>query len=1364
MSSWSGFCAILAPACSSRASCLRISFLVLLAWLGTFSNWTAAQSAELARTRLAGHMVEIPGAASVVAAKAGSADESLPITVTLRRTDPAGFEHYLSEVYNPASPQFRRFLTPAQVSDRFGPSVADYAEVRRYLAESGLAPVADSNNRMTLTVSATRSTIERALDITIKDYLLPATAARAERRFHANASDPALPADIAARIEAISGLSNLARPARTQSAVANSSGVQPQIALTRAFCKGFVSFAFWAAQKPTPDEFTKFCDSLGQSSGSNGAGSGSAGGSIISVPQGVIPPWTQIDGSGQTIGLVQFDTFNPVDVADYLALLGLPGTLLNNLSEVHVNGGASAGPDQAEVLLDIDFIMPVARGAQLIVYDAPFTGAGSFQAVFNRMLTDGVDIISNSWAYCEDQTTLADVQGINSILASAAASGVSVFNAAGDSGTTCLDGSANTISVPAGSPNATAVGGSSQALGPGDLFAGETWWNGSASTPRTGQGGYGFSRFFSRPAYQNGFNGTSMRSIPDVVANADPARGIQICQRTGGGCPGPYLFGGTSMAAPAWAAFMAQLNQAQGTNLGFLNPQIYPLSGSPAFHGPGELGSDFAHVGLGSPNVDGLHVALAGVTLGPASPLTSRFDAFIRSADMLQVEAAEGVSADGSTPLYVIVIIRDANGNTLAGKTVNLSANAGSQVMITPPGAVTNSANGAVTFTLKDSVIENLTLTAHIVNDGVTLNAPRPVSFVAPPAAAASIVAFPTSVPANGASTSTITVSLRDASNQPSPGKRVTLSQDGHSIVTGPTPPVTAANGEIVFTATNTFQETVTYTAVDNSDGDLPVPGTAVVTFSGSGSGSCAVPPSSAPGFDLTPFANGFAAYPFFYGNVNWGCRGATDAAFDANGNAYVLHFPTGSLYKFGPGGGSATTPLATGLGPTLGSPVFGRDGRLYATHGATTGNFFTGDIVELSTETGAILRVVASNLTCPGVLGTDPLSGDLFFDDVCFGAGSDNPSLFRLTDPGDTDPTRPTQVVVYATLPTAPNGAISFAPDGTIFVEVGYVDPAPAIVRVTGTNQPMPPVITTVAGISSFYWTLVGSSDPTGVAQSLIVLQASVSGTGADLNVVSIANPTEKTTIGHDIGTGTVGPDGCLYSATPDMVYKIAPVSGNCVFTSTNPSPGLDLEPRTLASHPAQGTVQMLSARFRNLAVADQTPVFFRIHGANEQTRLARTDATGMATLDYQGIFSGEDIIDAYATPGTQTLVSNVARITWAAGPHVTSLNLTGPGAAFAGQPVLMQAELVDAAVDPQPAIAGGTVQFTAGSQSCMATTQANGIAGCVLTLPNAGVYTLTASYAGTAQHLPASQSVLYVVSMGIFDRIFANGFDPGI
>src|SRR5262249_45354429 len=159
--------------------------------------------------------------------------------------------------------------------------------------------------------------------------------------------------------------------------------------------------------------------------------------------------------------------------------------------------------------LDIDTVLAIAPAAKVAVYDAPFTGAGSFQALFNAAINGGSTVISNSWAYCEDQTTLADVQSIDSLFQAAAASGIAIFNASGDSGSTCLDGSPNTVAVPADSPNATAVGGSSLTPGPGNVYGSETWWDGSITSPQTGQGGFGQSRFFAAPGYQAALSGSA---------------------------------------------------------------------------------------------------------------------------------------------------------------------------------------------------------------------------------------------------------------------------------------------------------------------------------------------------------------------------------------------------------------------------------------------------------------------------------------------------------------------------------------------------------------------------------------------------------------------------------------------------------------------------------------------------------------------------------------------------------------------------------------------------------------------------------------------------------------------------------------
>jgi hypothetical protein len=654
------------------------------------------------------------------------------------------------------------------------------------------------------------------------------------------------------------------------------------------------------------------------------------------------------------------------DVADWLAFAGLPADRINQVSQVPVNGGAPLGPDQADVLLAINTILGIAPGAQVVVYHAPFAGPGtSFQALFNAMINDGVTIISNSFGYCEDQTTLADVQSIDALLAMAAASGITVFNATGDSGSMCGNGAANTIAVPASSPNATAVGGTSLTFGPGFTYGGESWWDGSTEVPPTGQGGFGVSRFFGRPPYQNGLISGSMRSVPDVAAPANPELGMQLCQADAGGCPTGRVYGGTSLATPLWAAFTARINERVGQPLGFLNPLLYPLTGTNVFHSAASMGTDVAHVGLDSPIVNPLELALAGLAPGPVDASLSSVTA--SSFPEPRVPFLGTVTADGTTAASIVVQLRDANGDTVVGRTVTLSASPGSHAVITPPSGVSTADNGAVVFTVTDATVEEVTFTA--IADGMTLTQTATINFIAPPATAGGISASPTSVFANGIDTTIITVTLRDAQNNPTPGKEIRLAQgNGRSVISGPNPSVTDANGEIQFTATNLVNEVVTYTAVDMTDGDLPVPGNAVVTFSNSTNlcGPGAPTPVGQNGYVVTPFATGFVARPLSFGGINFGgCPGASTPAF--LGEHVFFSDWTGDVIKLGAAGGAVTSAnRLANIGKTLGWPTVGKDSKLYAARVATTGNFNTGAILEIDPTTGAVIRNVVSNVRCP--------------------------------------------------------------------------------------------------------------------------------------------------------------------------------------------------------------------------------------------------------------------------------------------------------------------------------------------------------------------------------------------------------------
>ncbi len=703
--------------------------------------------------RLPGHVLAAFVRATVIPpvdarAKAVEAREPLTLTLVLKRDDQAGFERYLHDVYDPHSKNFHHYLTQNEIAERFGPSRGDYDWIQAYLRDYGFKLMQGSVNRLTLTVRGTHAGAEGALGTQIRNYEING------HRFFANESDPALPTRLAEHVQAIAGLSNLQRPRHAWIAAAincASAYINNTACQGKAFGGG--SFDYWKCVSTVfgndTYNFTTGCVVKPGSSISMTA-------SVLSSNPSV--SWSGIDGTGQTIGLVEFDTFAQSDVVNYLAFSGLPAALISQLSEVPVNGGVSSpGSNQQEVLLDIDTTLSLASGAKTVVYDAPFSSPGaSFQSILNQMLSDKVTIISNSWAYCENQTSLADAQSIDLIFQNAALGGVSVFNGAGDSGSTCLDGSADTVAVPADSPNATAVGGSSESPGPSFTYGPEAWWNDIATIPPAGQGGFGLSSFFPMPGYQSGFNTTGMRSIPDVVVNADPFHGTVICEASAGGCPNGLLYGGTSYAAPIWAAFTALMNQAQGSNLGFLNPRIYPLAKSAGFHDAAALGSDFAHVGLGSPNVNALSLLLQGKSAGtPSAALSTISFGIAKPANGI---SPTGVFADGKNVGYVTIQLRDANGNTVGGKTVTLSAMA-SSVKITPTSAASSTDNGAATFQVTDSVVENASLTATDTTDGVKLS-PVSLPFIVPPAVSAGLDALPPTVTADGVSSSTITVTL----------------------------------------------------------------------------------------------------------------------------------------------------------------------------------------------------------------------------------------------------------------------------------------------------------------------------------------------------------------------------------------------------------------------------------------------------------------------------------------------------------------------------------------------------------------------------------------------------------------------------
>jgi Pro-kumamolisin, activation domain/Bacterial Ig-like domain (group 1) len=1326
-------------------------FAGLIVFIVTSANATPGPGPS-AMIRLPGHVLPALAKAKAVAADASSSKKSaaqlVTITIVLKRDRETAFQQYLRGLYDPHSRNYRHFLTQSEIVNRFGPSQKSYDHVLGYLRANGFELVERSANHLTLVARGTRAAARRAFDVRITDYRI------GERVFFANDRDPAVPADIAPHVLSIGGMSNLAQPRNTHDAIVKAfCAVIAQLDGLNAFSLTIspclndcppTSGATDATCNACKAKYinTKYKDCLTEKKidiGNNGKTKDPGS-------------WLALDGTGQTVGLVEFDTFQMSDVSDYLNLFPTIPANIANVSQINVDGGATPGPNQDEVLLDIDSVLTIAPGAKVVVYDAPFTGAGtSFQSILNQMVSDDVSIISNSWAYCEDQTSLADVQSIDTIFQNAAASNISVFNGTGDSGSTCLDGSANTIAVPGDSPNAIAVGGSSLTNAPGYVYGSETWWDGTAQTPPTGAGGFGVSKFFSRPTYQNGFNASAMRSVPDVVLNADPENGVGICEASAGGCPNGLSYGGTSVAAPEWAAFTAILNQAQGTRLGFLNPLLYPLAASGGFHDAASMSSDFAHVGLGSPNLNALNLLLSGATPGAADPAVSEV---ITGFQPPANPSALGLYADGKAQLSVVVILRDSIGNSISGKTIKLSANAGTSANINPASAVSNSANGAVQFTVTDLVAEQVILTATDTTDGVVLSQTAGGAFSVPPPASGSINAAPGSLPNDGVSQTTISVTLTDSLGRPTPGKQIQLLQTGSSVIAGPTPSVTNSSGEIQFTAVDQIPETVTYTATDITDGNLSVPGSAEVTFTGNPGNGCGNgTPPAAPGFLVTPYATGFLAQSVSYGDVNFGCRGAAGLAFDSAGNLYVSYLPSGDIYKFPPGGGvanSSTLLTTTPLGPSLGNLAFDAKGNLYAGRAATTGNFTTGAVYEIDTTNGSILNTVASNLTCPTAVAVDPLSGDLFTDDSCSGAGSDNPALWRISNPSSTTPT----TSVYTNLPGTPNATLAFAPSGTIYAwAFNEPDAAsggiPTIAQISSTSGPTTPTVSLLPNLQVAALGLLADGEQSnGDAQTLFLnpfnptLNQALGTTGLDLTT---SPPSTSVTLVSKTGAVAMafGPGGCIYAALPDNVYKITDTSGGCNYAAPSQPASLYLAPTNVSPNPAQGSSQTFTASFHYTSVPDGTPVLLSVSGVNAQLLQGNTSG-GVASFTYVGRTTGNDTVTASAPVTGGSVVSNTVYVTWGAGTDVTFITLNqSPTSGTTGQAVTLAANLTDVSLTPTAAVSGHPVNFTLGSANCAGTTDSNGNATCQVTPTGTGMMTISASFAGVAgQYNPSSDS----------------------
>jgi kumamolisin len=521
------------------------------------------------------------------------ASQTLQLDIVLSVRDQAGLDAFVAAVNDPYSPSYRQFLTVPEFTQRFGPTQQDYDAVLAFAKASGLAVVGGTRDGLDVQVKGSVAAVQSAFHVNMLTFRHPTEG----RTFYAPDREPTT--SLPFSLWHVSGLDNYSIPHPMylkKSDYAKAHGIPEEQVVTHAT-----------------------------------TGSGPSASFLGSDMRAAYYGGTALTGAGQNLGLFEYLGTDLADLTTYFKNVGqtnnVPITLLSTdgTSTSCVDTRAGGDCDDTEQTLDMTQAIGMAPGlASLVMY------IGSTDtAIISTMTTHSPlpTTIGCSWGW-----TPADPSTLNPYFEKMSAQGQNFFAASGDSSTW----SASNEAWPADNAYVVSVGGTdlvtASAAGP---WKSETAW--------TDSGGGISPDSIPIPAWQqlsgviNSTNkgSTTLRNGPDVSANANFTFYTCADQTT---CLANE-YGGTSFAAPMWAAYIALANEQLVNNgdktLGFIDPTIYPLALSSSYNADfhditsGTSGSYSAEVGYdlvtgwGSPNGVALINALAPTATSPTYSLSA---------------------------------------------------------------------------------------------------------------------------------------------------------------------------------------------------------------------------------------------------------------------------------------------------------------------------------------------------------------------------------------------------------------------------------------------------------------------------------------------------------------------------------------------------------------------------------------------------------------------------------------------------------------------------------------------------------------------------------------------------------------------
>lgn len=565
----------------------------------------------------------------------GPASLSMPtgrISLVLQRSaaQQQALTQYLADLQNPGSPNYHKWLTPAQYGAQFGISDSDLATVESWLQAQGFKIERVPEARNLIQFSGTFGQIQQAFHTSIHIFQVKGVS------HFANTSDPQIPAALAPVIAGIAPLNDFRpKPGVVQGPRSHYSTaehrIQPDLTLQDQNNNNYLVV--------DPADAATIYDA--PNSVLNASYSG-----------------TKYDGTGVKLGIVGVSNIEIQDIVNYrTAFLGEASGSVNKPTVI-VDGddpGVQPGGSAVEALLDNEVAGGLAPGATIYFYTSADTdiSSGLFNAIARAVNDNAVSILSVSFGACEQGLGSAANTLINEIAEQASAEGISLVASTGDGGSAgCDDFDTQTaaqhglaVSGFASTPYNIAVGGtdfdvlstsmstyvntatygSAPYYGTAKGFIPEATWNDSTTVNTTYSanvaakdsngntnivaGSGGVSSIYAKPSFQSGLTTDTFRDIPDVslfaadgfhfafwalcsdsISDGTSSTYTPDCQNSSGNFTSATTFsgaGGTSAAAPAFAGILALISQSQsGARLGQADYVLYQVAKShaSAFH------------------------------------------------------------------------------------------------------------------------------------------------------------------------------------------------------------------------------------------------------------------------------------------------------------------------------------------------------------------------------------------------------------------------------------------------------------------------------------------------------------------------------------------------------------------------------------------------------------------------------------------------------------------------------------------------------------------------------------------------------------------------------------------------------------